>query len=204
MVAQKNFFAHPLALVESTEIGERTRIWAFAHVMPGVQIGSDCNIGDHAFLESGVVLGNNVTVKNGVAVWVGVQIADNVFLGPNCVFTNDSTPRAHIKKPTDHLEKTWVRENATVGANATVLCGITIGRYAFVGAGAVVTRPVSDFALVVGNPARQVGWMCACARKLPAPVALLLGSVSTCRHCYKTYIRIEAGLGETGDGSGRN
>jgi acetyltransferase-like isoleucine patch superfamily enzyme len=135
--------------------------------MDGARVGADCNIGEHAYLESGCVLGNNVTVKNGVSVWNGVTVEDNVFLGPNCVLTNDYNPRAYVKKTGDALLRTLIHSNATIGANATILCGLEIGRYAFIGAGAVVLRSVPDFALMVGNPARQVGWICVCARRLP-------------------------------------
>jgi acetyltransferase-like isoleucine patch superfamily enzyme len=166
---EKKFFVHPKALVESDDIGAHSRVWAFAHVMAGARIGADCNIGDHAFVEAGVRLGNNVTVKNGVSIWQGVEVEDDVFLGPNCVFTNDPNPRAYIKKTGDSLVSTRVRTRATIGANATIVCGITVGQYAFVGAGTVVIRDVPDFALVVGNPARQIGWMCVCANKLETP-----------------------------------
>jgi UDP-2-acetamido-3-amino-2,3-dideoxy-glucuronate N-acetyltransferase len=179
----KPYFAHPQALVESEDIGPGTRIWAFAHVLPGAKIGANCNICDNAFIETGAVLGNNVTVKNGVAIWWGVTVEDNVFLGPNCVLTNDPNPRAYIKKSNPALQTTLIRANATVGANATILCGTTIGQYAFIGAGAVVLRTVLDFALMVGNPARQVGWMCSCARRLPIPASASLDSSTTCPHC---------------------
>lgn len=181
--AVKPYFAHPQALVESEDIGRGTRIWAFAHVLPGARIGDNCNICDHAFIETGAVLGNNVTVKNGVAIWWGVTVEDNVFLGPNCVLTNDPNPRAYIKKSGPLLETTLIRANATVGANATILCGAAIGRYAFIGAGAVVLRAVPDFALMVGNPARQAGWMCSCARRLPIPASASLNSSTTCPQC---------------------
>ncbi len=183
----KPFFVHPRALVESTTIGPRTRVWAFAHVMKGARIGADCNIGDHAFVESDVVLGNNVTVKNGVAVWSGLEVEDNVFLGPNCVFTNDPNPRAYIKKGPDSLVSTRIRSNATVGANATLLCGITIGRYAFIGAGAVVIRSLPDYALVVGNPSRQIGWICQCAHRLPLEAAAPIGTTTACPRCQRSY-----------------
>jgi UDP-2-acetamido-3-amino-2,3-dideoxy-glucuronate N-acetyltransferase len=163
---ERQFFVHPHALVETDEIGAHTRIWAFAHVMAGVRIGSDCNIGDHCFIEAGVRLGNGVTMKNGVSIWQGVEIQDNVFLGPNCVFTNDPNPRAYIKKSSEAFTSTHVSARCTIGANATIVCGVTIGQYAFVGAGTVVIRDVPDFALVVGNPGRQIGWMCICATKL--------------------------------------
>jgi UDP-2-acetamido-3-amino-2,3-dideoxy-glucuronate N-acetyltransferase len=192
--AVKSFFAHPQALVETEEIGPGTRIWAFAHVLPGVRIGAECNICDHAFIETGVVLGNNVTVKNGVAIWQGVTVEDNVFLGPNCVLTNDPNPRAYIKKPGEALQNTLIRANATLGANATILCGVTIGRYAFIGAGAVVLRTVLDFALMVGNPARQIGWMCHCARRLPILAAGSLNSSTTCPHCQAHFRATPTGL----------
>jgi UDP-2-acetamido-3-amino-2,3-dideoxy-glucuronate N-acetyltransferase len=127
-VAAKPYFAHPHALVETEDIGPGTRIWAFAHVLPGARIGADCNICDHAFIETGAVLGNNVTVKNGVAIWQGVKVEDNVFLGPNCVLTNDPNPRAYIKKSGAALDTSLIRANATIGANASILCGVTIGR----------------------------------------------------------------------------
>jgi len=189
-----NYFVHPHALVETHEIGANTRIWAFAHVMKGARIGSDCNIGDHAFIEAGVVLGNNVTVKNGVSIWTNVTVEDNVFLGPNCVFTNDPNPRAYLKKGAEALEATLLKANATVGANATLLCGLTVGRYAFIGAGAVVLRSVPDFALVVGNPGRHIGWMCVCAQKLPLGASERVGKACTCAHCQRRFVRVAAGL----------
>src|SRR5215469_2721738 len=182
-VSANTYFAHPQAIVETDDIGSGTRIWAFAHVMSGARIGFDCNICDHAFIEAGATLGNNVTVKNGVAVWQGVTIEDNVFLGPNCVLTNDHNPRAYIKKGGGSLQPTLIRTNATIGANATVLCGLTIGRFAFVGAGAVVLHCVPDFALMVGNPARQKGWMCSCAHRLSIPTNLPSESHLLCKYC---------------------
>jgi UDP-2-acetamido-3-amino-2,3-dideoxy-glucuronate N-acetyltransferase len=192
MVQSRNsYMAHALALVESDAIGENTRIWAFAHVMKDARIGRDCNIGEHCYIEQGVTLGNNVTVKNGVNVWTGVTVEDNVFLGPNCVLTNDPNPRAYIKKSAGSLVETLIRANATIGANATIVCGVSIGRYAFIGAGAVVIRSVQDFALVVGNPALQIGWMCICAHRIP----MLVGQeVLTCPHCRLGYRRGEDGL----------
>ncbi|HWG88982.1 MAG TPA: acyltransferase [Candidatus Acidoferrales bacterium] len=192
--AVKPYFAHPQALVETEDIGLGTRIWAFAHVLPGARIGAECNICDHAFIETGVVLGNNVTIKNGVAIWQGVRVEDNVFLGPNCVLTNDPNPRAYIKKPGAALQTTLIRANATVGANATILCGVTIGRYAFIGAGAVVLRTVLDFALMVGNPARQIGWMCHCARRLPILASASLNSSTTCPYCQAQFRATPTGL----------
>lgn len=190
----KPYFAHAQALVETEDVGPGTRIWAFAHVLPGARIGSGCNICDHAFIETGVVLGNNVTVKSGVVIWQGVTVEDNVFLGPNCVLTNDPNPRAYIKNAGEMLETTLIRANATVGANATILCGITIGRHAFIGAGAVVLKTVPNFALMVGNPARQVGWMCRCAKRLPLPVPVNLYSSATCPQCRVQFVATSTGL----------
>ena len=158
------FFVHERGWCESTKIGEGTRIWAFSHVMEKAVIGSGCNVGEHCFIENGAVIGDDVTVKNGISVWDGVTLEDNVFLGPHMVFTNDLKPRskAHDYK----LARTLVKKGATIGANATVVGGISIGRYSMVGAGSVVTTDVLDHALVYGNPARQRGWVCECGEKL--------------------------------------
>jgi len=169
------YFVHPHALVETEAIGEGTRIWAFAHVMKDAVVGKNCNIGDHAFVESNVVVGDGVTIKNGVAVWDGVSLADHVFVGPNAVFTNDRNPRAEVKKSREQFVLTKVHEGASIGANATVVCGVTIGRYAFVGAGTVVIRDIPAYALVVGNPARQIGFMCECGERLPESLTCVCG-----------------------------
>jgi acetyltransferase-like isoleucine patch superfamily enzyme len=154
---EQRYFVHDRALCESQEIGDRTRIWAFAHVLKDVRIGADCNIGDHAFIESGVTIGDRVTIKNGVAVWNGVTVEDDVFLGPNCVLTNDLIPRSRVFH--DENVPTYIRRGASVGANATIVCGHTLGEYCVIGAGAVVTRDVRSYALMIGNPARQIGWV---------------------------------------------
>ena len=200
----EKYYVHPQALVESADIGANTRIWAFAHILKGARIGANCNIGDHAFIEGEAVLGDNVTVKNGVAIWNRVTIEHNVFLGPNCVFTNDRNPRSHIKKPVEELGPTLVRANATIGANATILCGITIGACAFIGAGAVVIRSVPDYALLVGNPARQIGWMCRCGEKMQAVASARLGEEVVCLHCKSSFVRTENGLSEAGLPSATN
>jgi UDP-2-acetamido-3-amino-2,3-dideoxy-glucuronate N-acetyltransferase len=147
---------HPQAIVESTRIGQGTRIWAFAHVLPGAVIGAHCNICDHVFVENDVTIGDNVTVKCGVQLWDGVSLESNVFVGPNATFTNDSFPRSKVYPPA--FERTTVKRGASIGANATLLPGITIGSGAMVGAGAVVTKDVPPNAIVVGNPARIVGY----------------------------------------------
>jgi UDP-2-acetamido-3-amino-2,3-dideoxy-glucuronate N-acetyltransferase len=169
MMSAAEIFVHPQGINESDTVGEGTRIWAFAHVMKGARIGRKCNIGGGSFVETGAVLGDHVTVKNGVAVWDRVTIEDHVFLGPHAVFTNDRIPRSHTDFRTGPLgwEPTLVRYGTSIGANATILCGITLGTWCFVAAGAVVIRDIADFAMVAGNPARQIGWACKCGRRLP-------------------------------------
>lgn len=168
MALPDSVFVHEKALCESDDVGPHTRVWAFAHVMAGARVGAHCNVCGHAFIERGAVLGDRVTVKNHVLVFDGVTVEDEVFLGPNMVFTNDMTPRAAFKKPpAEYLRPTLVRRGASIGANATVVCGVTIGEQAFVGAGAVVVRDVPAHALVVGNPARRIGWACTCGERLP-------------------------------------
>jgi acetyltransferase-like isoleucine patch superfamily enzyme/dTDP-4-dehydrorhamnose 3,5-epimerase-like enzyme len=151
------YFQHPQALVESTTIGKNSRFWAFVHVLPGAVIGEECNICDHVFIENDVTIGNRVTIKCGVQVWDGVRLADDVFVGPNATFTNDAKPRS--KPDSWHLEQTFVQERAAIGANATILPGLTIGKNAMVGAGAVVTKNVPANAIVVGNPAHIIGYV---------------------------------------------
>lgn len=159
---------HPRGLCESDDVGEGTRIWAFAHVLPGARIGRDCNVCDGAFVESGAVLGDRVTVKNGTLVFSGVTCEDEVFLGPNVLFTNDLRPRAAIRRPASELLSTVVRRGATLGAGTVVVCGVEIGEHAFAAAGSVVTRTVAAHSFVAGNPARHRGWVCACGDRLDA------------------------------------
>jgi acetyltransferase-like isoleucine patch superfamily enzyme len=163
METEKKFFVHSNALCESENIGKDTRIWAFAHVLKGARIGENCNLCDGVFVENDVEIGNNVTIKNGIAIWDGLRIEDDVFLGPNCVLTNDLYPRS---KAYHKFSNTYIRKGATIGANATIICGITIGRYALVGAGSVVTKDVDDFELVVGNPAKHRAWISKKGEKL--------------------------------------
>src|SRR4051794_24322664 len=153
------YFAHPTAVIdERAIIGEGTRIWHFSHIMSGSTIGKNCNIGQNVLIAAGVVLGNNIKVQNNVSLYTGVICDDDVFLGPSCVFTNVINPRSAVVRKHQYLS-TQVGRGATIGANATIICGVTIGEYAFVGAGAVVTKNVAPYALVVGNPSKQIGWM---------------------------------------------
>lgn len=185
---------HPLALVESDTVGEGTRVWAWAHVMPGARIGRNCNIGDHAFIEGGSTLGDGVTVKNGVLIWDGVTIEDGVFVGPGVVFTNDLTPRSARMEDAlpdrDHawLTPTLVEAGASLGAGAVIVAGVRVGRLALVGAGAVVTRDVAAHALVVGNPARRVGWVCHCAARLR-----FQDGRAHCERCGRAYLEAPDG-----------
>lgn len=159
-------FVHPNGLCESSAVGSGTRIWAFAHVLPGARVGADCNICDHAFVEGGAVIGDRVTVKNAVLIWDRVTVEDDVFLGPNMVFTNDLRPRAAVHKTREDMSPTLVKHGATIGANATIVCGVSIGEHAFVAAGSVVIRDVVAHSVVAGNPARHIGWACECGDAL--------------------------------------
>ena len=164
--APAGVFVHPHGLCESDRVGEGTRVWAFAHVAPGAAVGAGCNLCDHVYVEEGAVVGDRVTLKNGVAVWAEVTIGDDVFVGPFAVFTNDRNPRAAFKKDRSEFEPTAVERGASIGANATIVCGNIIGEGAFVGAGSTVVRDVPAYALVVGSPARRIGWMCACRERI--------------------------------------
>ena len=155
----KTWFAHPSAIIDDGAIvGNGTRIWHFSHLMPTCKVGQNCNIGQNTYIDNNVVIGNGVKIQNNVSIYNGVEIEDDVFLGPSVVFTNVINPRSFIERKNE-FKKTLVRKGATIGANATILCGIEIGQYAMIGAGAVVTTNISAHSLVVGNPGRQVGWV---------------------------------------------
>jgi UDP-2-acetamido-3-amino-2,3-dideoxy-glucuronate N-acetyltransferase len=166
MDAEQEFFAHPTAVIDSgCVIGAGTKIWHFSHIMPNCRIGKKCNIGQNVVVSPEVVLGDNVKVQNNVSIYTGVICEDDVFLGPSMVFTNVINPRSAVYRR-DQYAKTLVKVGATIGANATIVCGHDIGQYAFVGAGAVITKAVPAYALVVGNPAHQIGWMSEFGHKL--------------------------------------
>jgi UDP-2-acetamido-3-amino-2,3-dideoxy-glucuronate N-acetyltransferase len=182
--AERQYFAHPTACIdEPCEIGPGTKIWHFSHVMAGAVIGRGCTLGQNVFVASGVRIGNNVKIQNNVSVYEGVILEDDVFCGPSMVFTNVSTPRSAVprNRPEDY-KRTLVRRGASIGANATIVCGNTIGEYAFVGAGAVVTKDVPPRALVFGNPARLRGYACECGGTMP------LGAPLRCTLCGQTWL----------------
>ncbi len=179
----KSYFAHETAIIdEGCTIGEGTKIWHFSHIMPNCIIGKNCNIGQNVVVSPEVVLGNNVKVQNNVSIYTGVICEDEVFLGPSMVFTNVINPRSAVIRK-DQYKKTLVKKGASIGANATIVCGITIGEYSFVGAGAVVTKDVKPYALVVGNPSRQTGWMSEYGHKLHFDE----NGVATCPESHETY-----------------
>jgi UDP-2-acetamido-3-amino-2,3-dideoxy-glucuronate N-acetyltransferase len=185
MSRKKDYFVHGSAYVdEPCEIGKGTKIWHFSHVMKDAKIGENCIFGQNVNVASGVVIGNNVKVQNNVSIYTGTVIEDDVFLGPSCVLTNVTNPRSQIVRHSLY-EKTIFRRGATVGANATIVCGIELGRYSFVSAGAVVTRDVLDYALVMGVPAKQVGWISRHGIPLPEPDADGIMICPESGYCYK-------------------
>ncbi|MEY2916939.1 MAG: hypothetical protein RIS73_653 [Bacteroidota bacterium] len=161
-----NFFAHVTAIIdEGAQIGDGTKIWHFSHVMPGAVIGNNCNLGQNVVVSPKVILGNNVRVQNNVSIYEGVICEDDVFLGPSMVLTNVINPRSAVSRKNE-FKTTLIKKGATIGANATIVCGNTIGNFAFIGAGTVVTKDVPDYALIIGNPGRQTGWMSEYGQKL--------------------------------------
>jgi UDP-2-acetamido-3-amino-2,3-dideoxy-glucuronate N-acetyltransferase len=180
--AEPKPFVHPTAIVEEdVDLGARTRVWHHAHIRAGATLGTDCVVGKNVFLDAGVVVGNGVKIQNNVSVYTGVTLDDGVFVGPSVVFTNDLYPRAD--NADWHIVPTRVLEGASLGANATILCGVTIGRWAMVAAGALVIRDVLPNELVGGNPARRLGWVCRCGQPLAVPRDEHLVEAATCAHC---------------------
>ncbi len=177
----KKYFIHPKAIVDTKQVGEKSTIWAFTHILAGAKIGKNVNINDHCFIENDVVVGDDVTITCGVYLWDSITIEDNVQIGPSATFVNDKLPRAKNKE--FKIEKTLLKKGCSIGANATILGGLTIGTYALVGAGSVVTNDVSDFALVYGNPAKIKGYVCICAKKLE-----LNGKKITCA-CGRRFVK---------------
>lgn len=191
-MAVKEYKVHETSLVgDNVKIGDGTRIWQFCNIMDGVEIGENCNVGMNVFMETGVKIGNHVTIKNNISIYSGVECEDDTFLGPNCVFTNVLTPRSFISRKNE-FKKTIVHKGATLGANCTIVCGHDIGRYAMVGSGAVVTKTVPDYALVVGNPAKKIGYVCECGERIYEDV----DGIYRCTRCGKTYRVIDENLTE--------
>jgi len=187
---ERPYFVHESAYVdEGAEVGAGTKIWHFSHVMKNARIGERCVIGQNVNIDSGTLLGNNVKIQNNVSVYTGVAIEDDVFLGPSCVLTNVTNPRSQVNRHALY-ETSVLKRGCTIGANATIVCGTTVGRYAFVGAGSVVTKDVADFALVVGNPARQMGWMSRHGHRLENPDA---DGIMRCPESGYRYVETEPG-----------
>jgi UDP-2-acetamido-3-amino-2,3-dideoxy-glucuronate N-acetyltransferase len=192
---EKKYFVHESSYVdEPCEIGEGTKIWHFCHVMKNSRIGERCNIGQNVVISPDVTIGNNVKIQNNVSVYTGVILEDDVFCGPSMVFTNVVNPRSQVSRK-DEYRETRVKKGASIGANATVVCGHTIGRYAFIGAGAVVTKDVPDYALVVGNPGRLSGWMCECGVKLNF-ASDEKPATCVCTACGKGYVKQGDGVSQ--------
>ena len=188
-----DYFAHETAVIdEGSSIGKGTKIWHFSHVMPKAVLGENCNLGQNVVVSPGCVIGNNVKIQNNVSVYTGVILEDDVFCGPSMVFTNVINPRSHVERKNEYND-TLVKVGATIGANATVVCGVTLGRYCFIGAGAVVTRDVPDFGLLIGNPARLRGYVCFCGNKLNIAPETRSLEESSCHSCGKRY-RVEEGI----------
>jgi UDP-2-acetamido-3-amino-2,3-dideoxy-glucuronate N-acetyltransferase len=184
-------FIHESSFVDDgASIGDGTKVWHFCHIMPGAVIGERCNLGQNVVVMNGVRLGNNVKVQNNVSIYEGVELEDDVFCGPSMVFTNVMNPRSHVSRKNEY-RRTLVRRGVTIGANATIVCGVTLGEFSFIGAGAVVTTSVAPYALMVGVPAKRIGWMCQCGERLPDH-----GS-GTCAACGTGYERSGEGLRRT-------
>jgi len=177
-----DYFVHESSYVEEgAKIGQGTKIWHFCHIMPGAEIGERCSLGQNVVVMPGTRIGTNVKIQNNVSIYEGVVLEDDVFCGPSCVFTNVLNPRSHVSRK-DEYRQTLVKRGGSIGANATIVCGVTLGEYAFIGAGAVVTSDVPAYALMVGVPARRVGWMCRCGERLH-----LAGGKARCERCDSAY-----------------
>jgi UDP-2-acetamido-3-amino-2,3-dideoxy-glucuronate N-acetyltransferase len=193
--AEAGFFAHETAVIDDgATLGAGTKVWHFCHVMPGAVLGKDCSLGQNVFVANGVELGDNVKVQNNVSIYTGVQCEDDVFLGPSMVFTNVINPRSHVNRK-EEFRRTLLERGASVGANATIVCGTTMGRYSFVGAGSVVTHDVPAYGLVYGVPARLKGYICRCGVGLEFATPIGSGPDETeCLDCGARYLKDDAGI----------
>lgn len=189
-----NYFAHESAYIDDdVEIGSGTRIWHFSHIMSQCKIGKACNLGQNVVVSPGCSIGDNVKIQNNVSVYTGVILEDDVFCGPSMVFTNVINPRSHVNRKSEY-KTTTVRKGATIGANATIVCGITLGQYCFIGAGTVVTKDVEDYALIVGNPGKHRGYVCKCGEKLSLGAHEEQGTKASCLACSASYRRTANGI----------
>jgi len=190
-MTKETFFVHESSYVdENVEIGAGTKIWHFSHVQSGAKIGKNCSLGQNVNIGNNVTIGNNVKIQNNVSVYEGVELHDYVFCGPSMVFTNIINPRSEFpQRGPEYYKKTIINKGASLGANSTIVCGNTIGKYAFIGAGAVVTKDVPDYALVAGNPAKIIGWMCTCGMKLDFTIDTITQEDSICKKCGGEYIK---------------
>jgi UDP-2-acetamido-3-amino-2,3-dideoxy-glucuronate N-acetyltransferase len=187
-MSEPNYFAHPTAVIDARcRIGAGSKIWHFSHIMHDCEIGERCNLGQNVVVSPQCVLGNNVKVQNNVSIYTGVILEDDVFCGPSMVFTNVINPRSHVERKAEY-RRTLVKRGASIGANATIVCGTTLGAYCFIGAGAVVTKDVPDYAVVYGNPARHKGWVCYCGESLQfGPASAGAARSTSCGSCSRAY-----------------
>jgi UDP-2-acetamido-3-amino-2,3-dideoxy-glucuronate N-acetyltransferase len=184
--AAPEYFVHPTAIIDdNVTVGQGSKIWHFSHILSGSKVGDKCNMGQNVMVGPDVIIGKNCKLQNNVSIYQGVTLEDGVFCGPSMVFTNIFNPRAAIRKM-DQVRPTLVKKGATIGANATIICGVTLGRYSFIGAGTIVNKNVADYAIVVGNPARQIGWACECGERLTEDL--------DCLTCGKQFAKTAEGL----------
>lgn len=197
MESNNEYFAHESAYIDDdVSIGSGTRIWHFSHIMSDSTIGDHCNFGQNVVVSPGCSIGNNVKIQNNVSVYTGVTLEDDVFCGPSMVFTNVINPRSHVNRK-DEYKKTLVKRGASIGANATIVCGITLGEYCFIGAGSVVTKNIPPYSLVTGNPGRIRGWVCNCGEKLDLALESKTGTHTICAACSTEFTRTPEGIKAT-------
>jgi len=196
-MSETSYFVHPSSFIdEGVEIGENTKIWHFSHVQKGAKIGKNCSFGQNVNISNNVIVGNYVKVQNNVSIYEGVELEDYVFCGPSCVFTNDLTPRSRYPKGSVGYKKTLIKHDASIGANSTIVCGHTVGEYALIAAGAVVTKDVPAHALMAGIPAKQIGWVCECGQVLKGGLEMV--DIYKCYDCGREYKKLnEELIGET-------
>jgi UDP-2-acetamido-3-amino-2,3-dideoxy-glucuronate N-acetyltransferase len=195
-MADSEYFAHESCYIDDgATIGAGTKIWHFSHIMPGATLGEGCNLGQNVVVSPGCVIGSHVKIQNNVSVYTGVELEDYVFCGPSMVFTNVINPRSHIERKSEY-RRTLVRTGASIGANATIVCGVTLGKYCFIGAGSVVTKDVPDYGLIIGNPGRLTGYVCYCGEKLNLKTDEMGTKQTSCKTCGRQYRQVDSVVGE--------